>query len=79
MILTGCIESAPRMITIVSTWLCKCGAHVKVVGETPKGNTSARQAAACPRCGDTQVVYVEKILSIMIEKENGELRSQGLA
>jgi hypothetical protein len=57
------------MITSVSTWLCKCGVRVKVVGQTPKGKISATQTASCPNCGDKQIVYGDAIISITREEE----------
>jgi hypothetical protein len=57
------------MITTVSTWRCKCGARIKVVGQTPKGQPSPTQPAACPQCGDTQMIYGTTILSISIEED----------
>jgi hypothetical protein len=58
------------MIKTVSTWRCKCGAHAKVVGQTPKDKPSATEKAACPQCGDTQIIYGEKILSITSDAQN---------
>jgi hypothetical protein len=56
------------MITTVSTWRCKCGAHIKVVGQAEK-NQPSTQKAQCPKCGDSQLIYCEKILSITVEEE----------
>ena len=56
-------------ITAISTWRCKCGAPLKVVGECPKDKPSASQTAACPKCGNTQTVFGETILSIVIEED----------
>jgi hypothetical protein len=57
------------MITSVSTWLCKCGVRVKVIGQTPKGKMSATQTAACPNCGDKQIVYGDTIIAISREQD----------
>jgi hypothetical protein len=57
------------MIKTVSTWRCKCGAHVRVVAQTPKAKPSANQKAACPNCGDTQIIYGETILSIISDAQ----------
>jgi hypothetical protein len=61
------------MITNVARWRCKCGVSVKVVGQTPKNKPAATQTAACPNCGDRQILYGETIISISVEKE-GHLR-----
>jgi hypothetical protein len=62
------------MITITSTWRCKCGVRVKVISQTPQDRPSATQTAACPKCGDSQLVYGETILSITVDEE---VRAQG--
>ena len=49
---------------IVILWQCKCGAHIKVVGEADQGKPRASQVTACPKCGEKQLVYAERILSI---------------
>lgn len=55
-------------ITTVSTWLCKCGLRVKVIGETPKDAPTPTQEAVCPGCGDKQTVYMAKVSSITTEQ-----------
>lgn len=57
------------MITAVSTWRCKCGVRIKVIGETPKDKPSATQSVSCPTCGDSQTIYGEKVVSVTIEKD----------
>lgn len=57
------------MITAVSTWKCKCGTRIKVIGETPKDRPSATQVVACPACGDKQTIYGAQILSVTSEKD----------
>ncbi|HLH31225.1 MAG TPA: hypothetical protein VKY31_08485 [Terriglobia bacterium] len=57
------------MITSVSTWRCKCGAHIKVIAQTAKNKPGSTQEAACPKCGDKQIVYGEKIVSVAIEQD----------
>lgn len=63
------IECAASMITTVSTWRCKCDTRIKVVSETPKDNPLATSMAECPKCGDQQVIYGVRILSITVEQE----------
>jgi hypothetical protein len=60
------VTSAARMATvgIVVLWRCKCGAHIKVIGEAEQTHPRASQMAACPKCGEKQLVHAEKILSI---------------
>jgi len=57
------------MITSTSTWRCKCGVRVKVVSQTPKAEPTATQVAACPQCGDKQMIYGKTILSTTAEEE----------
>ena len=64
------------MITAVFTWKCKCGADIKVVGET-NGNRPVEQIAApCPNCGDIQMIYAYQIVSIThyIDTKNSRSR-----
>jgi hypothetical protein len=58
------------MIPTVSTWRCKCGASVRVTGECPKDKPTASQSAACPKCGYTQTIFGETILSITLEEDS---------
>ena len=50
---------------IVVLWRCKCGAHLKVIGESDQAKPRASQTTACPKCGEKQVVYAEKIHSVV--------------
>jgi hypothetical protein len=57
-----------RMISTVSTWRCKCGVRVKVVGEAEQDKPSATVTATCPHCGDSQLIYTDRIISITTEQ-----------
>jgi hypothetical protein len=59
------------MITTVATWRCKCGAGVKVIAETDRQKIAATVVAACPDCGDKQVIYAHRIISVTAEKRDG--------
>jgi len=56
-------KSMPIMRT-VSTWRCRCGTHIKVVGERDRTKEPNRTIAACPKCGDKQLIYTDRILSV---------------
>ena len=60
------------MIKTVATWRCKCGAHIKVVGEVPNDKPQATRKVACPKCGESQSVYAEIILSVSIQQDASE-------
>ena len=47
----------------VTVWLCKCGMHIKAVAEAESEQPTAIQIA-CPKCGDTQVVHADNIISV---------------
>jgi hypothetical protein len=64
------------MITSVSTWRCKCGAYIKVVSETPKDKPLATHDAVCPKCGDIQLIYGYKLLSVSLEGDTKVEKSQ---
>jgi hypothetical protein len=58
-------------MTIVSTWRCQCGISVKVVGEHDgQSKPPPTQSATCPKCGDKQTVYADKIISVIDDSEN---------
>ena len=61
------------MIATVSTWRCKCGARLKVICQTPKNKQSATRVAAGPKCGDTQMVYGDTIISITVEQDEASV------
>jgi hypothetical protein len=54
----------------VSTWRCKCGTHIKVVGERDRTKPANTIDAACPKCGDRQIIYADKILTISDEGQS---------
>ena len=62
-------------VGIVASWRCKCGTFVKVVAEADS-NRTARQTASCPSCGDAQVIYVDKIISVVGEESEITLTTQ---
>ena len=51
----------------VAKWRCRCGVYLKVVGELDTAAPLAHQFAACPKCGDQQRVYVQRILVVTEE------------
>jgi hypothetical protein len=59
------------MITSVATWRCQCGTVVKVVTETDRANSDApdRLNAECPECGEAQVIYGHRIVSVTGSRE----------
>jgi hypothetical protein len=66
------------MITSVATWRCNCGAGIKVVTETDRGNSEEldRLKAACPNCGDPQIIYGHRIVTITVERQWSENSSE---
>ena len=58
------------VLKTVSTWRCNCGTHIKVVGERDRNKPSKTVTAACPRCGDKQLIYAERIVSLSDEGPN---------
>jgi predicted RNA-binding Zn-ribbon protein involved in translation (DUF1610 family) len=54
------------MITNIAMWHCKCGTNVKVVTETHRANIDHRDRlfAACPKCGETQIIHGHRIVSV---------------
>jgi hypothetical protein len=50
----------------VAKWRCKCGVTVKVITETDgtRINEDIRREAQCPNCGDKQIVYAHRIVSV---------------
>jgi hypothetical protein len=56
-----------NIITLVASWRCQCGAHIKVLAETDRDKPIvATRSAACPECGNQQTVYGERIISIEV-------------
>jgi hypothetical protein len=55
------------MNTNVSTWRCKCGTRIKVLGAVDKDHPRATVVAECPTCGDKQVIYAARILFVTQE------------
>ena len=51
-------------LAVVTLWRCHCGANIKVFGEAEVANPRASQVVACPKCGQKQLVYVDRIVSI---------------
>jgi hypothetical protein len=54
--------------TAIASWLCKCGVTVKVEAELNSSQPMATVKATCPKCGDEQIVYGYRILSVTSEK-----------
>ena len=52
------------MVRIIASWRCKCGIRVKVLAEADPSQPPATQIASCPKCGDSQSVQGEKIVSV---------------
>jgi hypothetical protein len=64
------------MVTLVSTWRCKCGTRIKLIGETETDNLAPSSVAECPRCGDRQTVRTAKIISVSQDIEDTKYRTQ---
>ena len=56
------------IITSTSTWRCWCGASIKVVAESDRATPDAKAIAACPECGDEQIIYGSHIIAVTCEK-----------
>ena len=52
------------MVGIVAVWRCKCGLRVKALAEADSNKPLSTQVAPCPKCGASQVIHAEKILSV---------------
>jgi len=52
------------MVGVVASWRCKCGIRVKVLAEVDPSQPPATQIASCPKCGDSQSVEGDKIVSV---------------
>jgi hypothetical protein len=52
------------MVGIIASWRCKCGIRVKVLAEADPSQPPATQIASCPKCGDSQSVQGDKIVSV---------------
>jgi hypothetical protein len=63
-------------MTTVATWRCGCGTAVKVTGETDRTRPVSPQTAACPKCGLTQVVYVDVIISVAEDAQTATTSSK---
>ena len=59
------------MLTIVTIWLCKCGARLKVVAEADQKEPRDMWTVSCPHCGDLQEIRADRIVSIA--EANGAL------
>jgi len=56
------------VITIVSTWRCKCGVRVMIVAERDLDQPTATLRVACPECEAAQMIDADRIISITREK-----------
>jgi hypothetical protein len=63
------------MINVVFSWRCKCGARVKVLGETDAANPTAKSTVKCPGCNDPQTLVVSKVVSV-VQEEDESLRAK---
>src|SRR5262249_20584755 len=52
------------MVGIIASWRCKCGIRVKVLAEADPSQPPATQPVACPRCGESQAIQGDKIVSV---------------
>jgi hypothetical protein len=57
------------MSTAVLSWRCKCGARLKVLGETDQDQPLAVSVARCPECLEMQVIHCCRIHSVTVERE----------
>jgi hypothetical protein len=52
------------MVGIVASFRCKCGIRVKVLAEADPSQPPATQTVACPRCGESESIQADKIVSV---------------
>src|SRR5262249_53884191 len=66
---------AHAMITSVAVWRCECGVTIKVVTETDRARIAEidHLTASCPNCGDEQLVYAHRIISVTSQKNETSL------
>jgi len=55
-------------VGIVASWRCKCGTFVRVFAQADSDRTPPKQTVSCPNCGDQQIVYGDKIISVTGDK-----------
>jgi hypothetical protein len=65
------------MIMTVTIRRCKCGAEVKVVTEADRRNQPGAVIAACPECGDQQLIDAPRLISVTLEREGTALPEWG--
>jgi hypothetical protein len=61
------------VITVVSTWHCKCGVRIMIVAERHLDKATAIVTVACPECGDERNIDADRIISITHEKGDDRL------
>ena len=52
------------MLTIITIWLCRCGARLKVLAEAVQNEPCDTWTVSCPHCGDLQEIRADRIVSI---------------
>ena len=52
------------MVGIIAWWRCKCGIRVKALAEADPSQPLATQIAWCPKCGESQTVQGDKVVSV---------------
>ena len=65
-----CATECMSSIKSVSQWRCRCGANIRVVTEGDAAKQGETTRVQCPRCGDSQVVYGVKVISVKDEPGN---------
>jgi hypothetical protein len=55
-------------MSAVAMWKCKCGSSLKVLAQSDREKPSITSTVSCPQCGEQEVIYAEKIVSVAITK-----------
>jgi len=61
------------VITVVSTWRCKCGVRLMIVAEKDVDKPVATVTVACPDCGNAQIIDANRMISITHEKDDDRI------
>jgi hypothetical protein len=52
------------MVFIVVSWLCRCGARLKVIAEANENECRVTHTVSCPHCGELQSIKADRIVSV---------------
>ena len=59
------------MVGIGASWRCRCGIRVKVLAEADPSRPPATRIASCPKCGESQSIEADKIVSVTEDISDG--------